>query len=99
MTGVGKRAWSEFAVIVKGFLGNKNAANCKDLVETLPNSFQTLGCNMSMKVHFLKSHLSEFPANLRDVSDKHGEVMEVRCQGDGRHIWWLITVGAFKETV
>ena len=74
-------------MIVKGFLGNKNAANCKDLVETLPpNSFQTLGCNMSMKVHFLKSHLSEFPANLRDVSDKHGEVMEVRCQGDGRHI-------------
>ena len=73
-------------VIVKGFFGNKNAANYKDLVETLANSFHALGCSMSIKVHFLKSHLSEFPANLRDVSDKHGEVMEVRCQGDGRHI-------------
>ena len=99
MTGVGKRAWNEFVVIVKGFFGNKNAANYKDLVETLANSFHALGCSMSIKVHFLKSHLSEFPANLRDVSDKHGEVMEVRCQGDGRHIWWSITAGAFKETM
>ena len=99
MTGVGKRAWNEIVVIVKGFFGNKNAANYKDLVETLANSFHALGCSMSIKVHFLKSHLSEFPANLRDVSDKHGEVMEVRCQGDGRHIWWSITAGAFKETV
>ena len=99
MTGVGKRAWNEFVVIVKGFFGNKNATNYKDLVETLANSFHALGCSMSIKVHFLKSHLSEFPANLRDVSDKHGEVMEVRCQDDGRHIWWSITAGAFKETV
>ena len=27
---------------------------------------------MNIKVHFLKSHLNEFPANLGDVSDEHG---------------------------
>ena len=43
---------------------------------------------MSIKVHFLKIHLNEFPANLGDVSDKHGErfhqgikVMEKIYQG------------------
>ena len=43
---------------------------------------------MSIKVHFLKIHLNEFPANLGEVSDEHGErfhqgikVMEKRYQG------------------
>eukprot|EP00106_Octopus_bimaculoides_P005813 XP_014773255.1 PREDICTED: matrix metalloproteinase-16-like [Octopus bimaculoides] len=30
---------------------------------------------MSIKLHFLKSHLDEFPANPRDVSDQHGGVL------------------------
>ena len=58
------------------------------MVETLLDSFHALGCNMSKKVHFLKSHLNEFPAILGDVSDKHGErfhqdikVMKERYQG------------------
>lgn len=43
---------------------------------------------MSIKVNFLMSHLNEFPANLGDVSDEHGErfhqdikVMEEIYQG------------------
>ena len=28
---------------------------------------------MSIKVHYLKSHLNEFPANLVDVRDEHGK--------------------------
>jgi len=28
---------------------------------------------MSLKIHFLESHLDFFPANLGEVSDKHGE--------------------------
>ena len=89
MTEVKKRAWDAFVVVVKGFLGNTKAANYKDLVETLLDSFHALAFgNMSIKVHFLKSHLNEFPANLGDVSDEHGEsfhqdikVMEERYQG------------------
>ena len=88
MTDVEKRAWNAFVAVVKGFLGNTMAANYKDLVETLLDSFHVLGCNMSIKVHFLKSHLNEFPANLGDMSDEHGErlhqdikAMEERYQG------------------
>ena len=43
---------------------------------------------MSIKMHFLNSHLQLFPANLGDVSDEQGErfhqdikVMEDRYQG------------------
>ena len=30
-------------------------------------------CNMSLKIHFLESHLDFFPENLGEVSDEHGE--------------------------
>jgi len=43
---------------------------------------------MSLKTHFLESHLDFFPENLSKVSDKHGErfhqdimAMEKRYQG------------------
>ena len=35
--------------------------------------YQDMGCNMSLKVHFLDSHLDFFPDNLGAVSDEHGE--------------------------
>ena len=73
VTEVEKRACNAFVAVVKGFLGNAKAANYKDLVETLLNSFHALGCNMSIKVHFLKIHVNEFPANLGDMSDEHCE--------------------------
>ncbi|GBO45248.1 hypothetical protein AVEN_52070-1 [Araneus ventricosus] len=31
-----------------------------------------MGCNMSLKIHFLHSHLEFYPENLGSVSDKHG---------------------------
>jgi hypothetical protein len=31
------------------------------------------GCNMSLKILLLHSHLDFFPANVRDVSDQHDE--------------------------
>ncbi|GBN24640.1 hypothetical protein AVEN_141940-1 [Araneus ventricosus] len=32
-----------------------------------------MGCNMSLKIHFLHSHLEFYPENLGSVSDDHGE--------------------------
>ncbi|GBN53257.1 hypothetical protein AVEN_77874-1 [Araneus ventricosus] len=31
-----------------------------------------MGCNMSLKIHFLHSHLEFYPENLESVSDEHG---------------------------
>ena len=37
------------------------------------SAYQILGCNMSLKVHFMHNHLERFPENCGAVSDEHGE--------------------------
>ena len=81
-------AWVAFKNVVSQFLGNYKAQNYAELVDDLLTSYKNLGCNMSLKMHFLHSHLEFFPANLGDVSDEHGErfhqeisCMEKRYQG------------------
>jgi len=68
-----KSAWDSFKFVVKGFLGNRRAQNYEDHANNLLRSYQTLGCNMSLKVHFLHSHLDFFPENCGAVNDEHGE--------------------------
>ena len=88
MTDVEKNAWEAFVSVVRNFLGNTKSSNYKELVQELTRSFQVLGCNMSIKMHFLNSRLQSFLVNLGDVSDEQGErfhqdikVMEDRYQG------------------
>jgi len=52
-----KAVWDSFKFVVKGFLGNRRAQNYEELVNNLLQSYQKLGCNMSLKIHFLHSHL------------------------------------------
>jgi len=83
-----RNACLSFKMICKNFLGNYRAANCEDVVQDLLNSYKAMGCNMSLKIHFLESHLDFFPENLGEVSDEPGErfhqdimAMEKRYQG------------------
>ena len=55
------------------FLGDVKAENYKELVEDMLMQYQKLGCNMSLEIHFLHSHLDFFPYNCGMVSDEHGE--------------------------
>jgi hypothetical protein len=43
-------------------------------VEDLVTSYEKLGCNMSLKMHFLHSCLDSFPATCGAVSDENGEL-------------------------
>jgi len=52
---------------------NRRAQNYEELVNNLLQSYQELGCNMSLKIHFLQSHLDFFPGNCGAVNDEHGE--------------------------
>ena len=47
--------------------------NYQNVVQDLLTLYKAVGCNMSLKIHFLESHLDFFPENLGKVSDKHGE--------------------------
>ncbi|UYV69212.1 hypothetical protein LAZ67_6002849 [Cordylochernes scorpioides] len=81
-------AWNSFRNVCKNFLGSVEVENYRDIVNDLLLSYKALGCNMSLKIHFLHSHLDFFPDNLGAVSDEHGErfhqdisSMEKRYQG------------------
>ena len=74
--------------MVQNFLGNKKADNYEEIVEELLMSLRDLGCRMSIRIHYLHSHLDNFPENLGDVSDEQQErfdqdikTMEERYQG------------------
>jgi hypothetical protein len=66
-------AWCSFVLVVVNFLGNKKADNYTHLVENMLFHFNRLGCNMSVKVHYLHSHLDHFLENLGDLSEEQGE--------------------------
>ena len=66
----------------------KRAQNYEELVNNLLHRYQKLGCNMSLKIHFLHSHLDFFLHNCGAVSDEHGgrfhqdtSLMEKRYEG------------------
>ena len=62
-----KNAWLSFKNLVKNFLRNKELnQNCQEIILKL----KTFGCNMSIKFHFLHSHLANFPNR---VNNKQGE--------------------------
>ena len=81
MPGLHSRMWYRI-------LGNHKSNNYKEIVDTLLGSYKAMGCNMSLKIHFLHSHLEFFPENLGSVSDEQGErfhqdisLMEKRYKG------------------
>ena len=82
-----KEAWEALKGVIHGFLGNKREDNYTQLITRLLQKYHQLKCKMSLKIHFLYSHLDFFPPNCGAVSDKHGEryqdisMMERRYQG------------------
>jgi hypothetical protein len=84
-----KAAWVSFKFVVERVLGNRRATNYEELINNLLQSYQKLGCNMSLKIHFPHSHSDFFPENCGAVSDEHGErfhqdisSLEKRYQGE-----------------
>jgi len=68
-----RNAWLSFKRICQDFLGNHRAANYQNVVQDLLTSYKATGCDMSLKIHFLESHLDFFPENLGEVIDEQGE--------------------------
>jgi len=63
-----RNVWLSFKRICKDFLGNHKAANYQDVVQDLLTSYKAVGCNMSLKIHFLESHLDFFPQKISTKS-------------------------------
>lgn len=91
-----KAAWRSFRDVVGNFLGNHKSPDYREIVQQMLENFHRLGCNMSIKLHFLFSHIDYFPENLGAVSEEQGErfhqelkTMEKRYQG-----FWNISMMA-----
>jgi len=54
-------------------LGNIKDPLYKEIVRNMLDKFKRLGCNMSLKLHFLASRLDYFPPNLGAISEEQGE--------------------------
>ena len=87
-TAVESAAWCSCVSVVREFLGNTKASNYQYLVDLKLRNFQALGARMSIKLHYLFSHLDYFSENLGNVSKEQGErfhqdinIMEERYQG------------------
>ena len=88
LTGNEKTAWVSFKNVCTNFLGKRRSQDYEEMVGVLMQSFQAMGARMSIKMHFLHSHLDYFPENCDDYSEEHGErfhqdisCMEERYQG------------------
>lgn len=88
MTAIEKNAWISFKEVVKKFLGNNKDPEYRQIVMKILTNFKNLDSNMSIKIHFLHSHIDFFRENLFVVNEEHGERfhqdikdMEKRYQG------------------
>ena len=59
-----RQARLSFVSVVENFWGNTKSDDYRNIVETMLENYHKLGCNMSIKVHFLNSDLEQFPDNL-----------------------------------
>ena len=88
MTVAESAAWCSYVSVEKEFLGKTKADCYQDIVKQMLTNFQALGAKMSIKTHYLFSHLGRFPENLGEVSEEQGErfhqaikKMKMRYQG------------------
>ena len=57
------KTWRSFATVTKNFLDNKGSGVYISLVQNMLNNYHDVGVNMSIKVHFLDSHLNKSPGS------------------------------------
>ena len=55
-------------------MGNHHHDQYADIVNRMLKEHDQLGARISLKMHFLHSHLDFFPPNLGEVSDEQGEI-------------------------
>lgn len=89
-----KEAWVSFKDVVLKFLGNTKDPNYKTIVQRMLAAYEAQGCKMSLKVHFLHSHIDYFPENLGAYSEEQGErfhqdVRDIERRYQGR---WDVTM-------
>jgi len=56
-----RRAWDAIESVCSNFMGNRKSEIYVEIVAELLSTYRALWCNVSLKFHFLQSHLKFFP--------------------------------------
>jgi hypothetical protein len=64
MTEVDREAWIAFRSVLHSSWGNNKDPGYVTIVANMREKFKVLGCLMSLKIHFLNSHLDFFPPKI-----------------------------------
>jgi hypothetical protein len=95
-------AWKSFKNVCEHVLGNNRVDNYKLFIENLLEAYQNLGCNMSLKIHFLHSHLDFSPPqpstyyivmNTVNIFIKMQQQQRNVTKGDGSPVSWRTVAG------
>jgi hypothetical protein len=101
MTEVETEAWIAFRSVVTKFLGNIKDPDYATVFSNMLENFKVLRCLMSLKIHFLNSHLDLFPENLGAVNEEQGArfhqgIKEIERRYQGR--WNVNMMGDYCWT-
>ena len=88
MTKLKSEAWKAFVLVGKNFLGNNKASNYEELITNMLYAFKNLECNMSIKMHYLFSHIDQFAKHFGTISDEqeerfHQDIKEIETRYQG----------------
>jgi hypothetical protein len=80
------------------FLGNHKAPNYIHLVEQILEAYRLIVCNMSLKIHFLQSHLDFFPKKTLETSATSMVQGFTRTtEGNRTRLRWFTAAGSLKH--
>ena len=98
-------AWRAFVLVVKNLLGNNKARNYAEFFNNMLTAFRNLGCNMSIKMHYLFHIWTDFLRTwVQWVTSREGDSIRTRkrwrpgIRVTGTQSWWLATVEIWRET-
>lgn len=66
-------AWDSLKTVLNEVLGINRNEQWRILTDNMLESFNQIGVNMSLKVHFLHNHQDQFETQMPSESDQHGE--------------------------
>ena len=65
--------WLSLKSVITNFLGNHSSSQCQKVVDELMENFCQIDARMSVKMHFLRSHVDYFLENCGDLSEEQDE--------------------------
>lgn len=73
-------AWDLIKAVVGGFLGKNRVENYRIIINDMLDAFNTINVRMSLKIHFLHSHMDIFERQIPTESDQQGERFHQTCK-------------------